>query len=285
MILSASTSQSVAARLASLLDEPLAAVEYDRFPDGEQFVRVIDDVAGERVVIVGATPTDAAHVELLLLQDAIRESGASSIVTVIPYMGYARQDRQFEAGEPVSARAMARAISSGTDRVLTVNPHEESVCEYFSVPATAVDAASLLADPLPSGLDDPIVLSPDSGAIELAETVRDAHGTGTVDHFEKTRHSGTDVTLTPSEVAVAGRDVVIVDDIIATGSTMTEAIETLEERGAQRVFVTCIHPLLAGDARSKLARAGVEAIYGTDTLERSVSVVSAAPAIAEALQS
>jgi ribose-phosphate pyrophosphokinase len=285
MIVSASTSQSVAARLASELDEPLAAVEYERFPDGEQIVRLTDDVADERVVVVGATPTDAAHVELLLLQDAVRESGASSVVTVVPYMGYARQDQQFTAGEPVSARAMARAISTGTDRILTVTPHEETVCEYFTVPATAVDAASVLAEPLPKALTDPVVLSPDSGALTLAEAVRDAYGDGTVDHFEKTRHSGTDVTVTPSEVAVEGRDVVIVDDIIATGSTMTTAIETLTDRGADRVFVSCVHPLLAGDARSKLARAGVEAIYGTDTLERVVSEVSVAPAIAERLQS
>jgi ribose-phosphate pyrophosphokinase len=178
---------------------------------------------------------------------------------------------------------MARAISTGTDCALLVSPHEESICDYFTVRATTVDAASVLAEPLPDDLDDPVILSPDSGAIELAEAVRDAYGSGTIDHFEKTRHSGTEVTITPSEVSVAGRDVVVVDDIIATGSTMTEAIETLTERGAQRVFVACVHPLLAGDSRSKLARAGVEGVYGTDTLERAVSVVSAAPAIATAL--
>jgi ribose-phosphate pyrophosphokinase len=178
---------------------------------------------------------------------------------------------------------MARAIGSGTDRVVTVNPHEESVTEFFDVPATDVDAASALAGPLPDDLADPVFLSPDEGARQLAKTVREAHGPGTVDHFEKTRHSGTDVTVSPSEVVVEHRDVVIIDDIIATGSTMSEAIAALEDRGADRVFVTCVHPLLAGSAPTKLARAGVEAVFATDTLEHPVSSVSAAPAVADVL--
>jgi len=283
MIVSASRSQAVAARLATILDESLATVEYDRFPDGEQFVEIDAALKDEPVVVVGATPTDAAHVELLLLQDAVREAGASSVTTVLPYMGYARQDEQFADGEPISARAMARAIGTGTDRVLIVNPHEDSVCDFFDVPADPIDAAALLADPLPEDLAEPVVLSPDEGALALAETVRDAYGRGTVDHFEKTRHSGTDVTITPGAVSVEGRDVVIVDDIVATGTTMSEAVAALDDHGAARVFVACIHPLLAGNARTKLTRAGVEAIYGTDSLERVVSTVSAAPAIADTL--
>ncbi len=287
-IVSGSASQSLAAALARELGARLAPVEYDRFPDGELFVALDRDLAessldGERVIVVGATASSDAHVELLCLQDAVREAGASELITILPYMGYGRQDEAFEPGQPVSARAMARAISSGTDRVLVVTPHERDVCSFFEPTATAVDGAAVLADPLPAALEDPVFLAPDAGATGLAETVRDAYGRGTTDHFEKTRHSGTDVEITPSNVAVAGRDVVVVDDIVATGGTMSQAVGVLQDRDACRVFVTCVHALLARNALTRLWGAGVEAIYATDTLERSVTTTSVAPVIADVL--
>ncbi|PCR91895.1 ribose-phosphate diphosphokinase [Natrinema ejinorense] len=282
MIVSGSASQALAAALARELEEPLAAVEYDRFPDGELLAAVpgVAEAEPDRAVIVASTVSSDAHLEVLQLQDAVREAGVAEVVTVLPYMGYGRQDAAFESGHPVSARAVARAISTGADRVLTVNPHETAVCEFFEPAATAVDAAGRLAEPLPDDLVDPVFLAPDAGAVELAETTRDSYGTGETDYFEKTRHSGTEVEVSPSDVDVAGRDVVVVDDIIATGSTMSEAVAVLEDRDVGRVFVTCVHPLLARNAVTKLSRAGVEAIYGTDTLERGVETVSVAPTLA-----
>jgi len=279
MIFGGSATQSLAAALADELDEELALVDYERFPDGELKVNV-GDVAPERAVVVASTATSDAHVECLQLQDAAREAGAAEVVTVVPYMGYARQDEAFEVGDPVSARAMARAISTGADRVLTVNPHEDAVCSFFEPTATTVDAAGCLADPLPEGLVEPVFLAPDEGACDIAETVRDAYGTGSVDHFEKHRLSSDSVEITPSGTAVAGRDVVVVDDIVATGTTMSESIAVLAERDARGVRVATVHPLFAANAVAKLERAGVEAIVGTDTLERPQSVVSVAPAIA-----
>jgi ribose-phosphate pyrophosphokinase len=280
MILPGSASQGLAAALAAETDHALGAVDYHRFPDGESKVTVADP--GDHAVVVASTVSDRAHVECLQLQDAVREAGAERVTTVLPYMGYARQDRAFEPGEPVSARAVARAVSTGTDRVLTVNPHEDWVCEYFDVPARGLDAAARLADPLPD-LADPLFLSPDDGALGIATAVRDAFGPGDVDYFEKTRHGDESVTVEPSDADVAGRDVVVADDIVATGSTMAEAIEVLRERKAGTVHVACVHALLVGNARTTLARAGVSGIYATDTIERSVSVVSAAPVIADAL--
>lgn len=280
MIVSASGSQSLASALATALDEPLAETAYERFPDGELQVAV-PDFDAERAIVVCSTATSDAHIEALQLQDAVREAGANEIVTVIPYMGYARQDRAFEPGQPVSARAVARALSTGTDRVVTVNPHEESVGDFFDVPCSTVDAAGRLADPLPE-LDDPVFIAPDAGAIDLAETVRDAYGSGETDHFEKIRHSSTDIELEPHTADVTGRDAVLVDDIIATGSTMAGAVSHLTDDAAQ-VFVTCVHPVFAGMARTRLARAGVAAVYGTDSIERAESVVSVAPAVAAAL--
>jgi ribose-phosphate pyrophosphokinase len=282
MIVSGSTSQALAAELAAETDHDLAPVEVDRFPDGELMAQV-PYLEGDEAVVVASTVSSDAHVELLQLQDAAREAGAETVTTVLPYMGYGRQDEAFEPGQPVSGRAVARAISTGTDRVVTVDPHEAAVLDYFDVEATAVEAAGRLADPLPSDLTEPVFLSPDEGAVGLAETVADAYDRGTTDYFEKTRLSGTEVEIEPHDVAVDGRDAVLVDDIIATGSTMSEAVSVLDDQGAARVFVTCVHPLLAANAVTKLARAGVEAVYGTDTIERSVSAVSAAPAVADAL--
>jgi ribose-phosphate pyrophosphokinase len=282
MIVPGAESQALAAALATELGAPLAEVEYQRFPDGELLVEVPPQEG--RAIVVASTITSDAHVQLLQLQDAVREAGAEEIVTVIPYMGYARQDEAFKRGQPVSARAMARAISTGTDRVVTVNPHEHAVTEFFTVPTANVDAAGRLAAPLPETLEAPIFLAPDEGALPLAESVRDAYGTGRTDFFVKHRDVDTgDIEMRPSEVEVGDRDVVVVDDIIATGSTMSEAISILQNRGPSRVFVTTVHPLLVGNARTKLANAGVEAIYGTDTIERAVSTVTVAPAVASAL--
>ncbi|AXG08705.1 ribose-phosphate diphosphokinase [Haloplanus rubicundus] len=283
MIVPGTASQALGAALAAETGHELAAVDYERFPDGERMASVTVGDDTDRAVVVASTTTDAAHVELLQLQDAVREAGVDEVVTVLPYMGYGRQERAFEAGQPVSARAVARAVSTGTDRVILVDPHEASVTDFFDVPCDVVGAAARLADPLPADLTDPLFLSPDAGAIGLAESVRDAYGRGAVDFFEKVRHSGTDVEITPSDAAVEGRDVVVVDDIVATGSTMSESIGVLDARAAADVYVACVHPLFARNARTKLERAGVTAIYATDTIERDVTATSVAPVVADAL--
>jgi len=283
MIVPGSTSQALAAALAAATGRPLATPTYDRFPDGEQLAAV-PDFAGGEAVVVAATTSDEAWVELLQLQDAVREAGATDVTTVVPYMGYARQDEAFDEGQPVSARAMARAVSGGTDRVVLINPHEPDVADFYAVPVTTADAAPLLAEPLPADLMDPLFLSPDAGAVDVAESVREAYGRGATDYFEKHRDRETGaVEITPSDAAVADRDVVVVDDIIATGSTMSGAVDVLTDRGADRIYAATVHPMLVGNAVTKLRGAGVERIVGTDTVERASSAVSAAAAVAEEL--
>lgn len=282
MIVSGSSSQTLAAALADETGRPLATVTYDRFPDGEGLAAV-PGFEGTEAVVVATTDSDEAWVELLQLQDAVREAGAEQVTTVIPYMGYARQDRAFEPGQPVSARAMAKAISTGTDRVVLVNPHEAAVADFYEVPTVTVDAAGVLAKALPK-LDDPLFLAPDEGAIGIAETVREAYGAGETDYFEKHRDRETgEVDITPSDSPVVDRDVVVVDDIVATGSTMSEAIGVLTDRGADRIVAACVHPMVTGNAVTKLRGAGVERVVGTDTVERACSVVSVAPRVADAL--
>lgn len=282
MIISGSPAQTLAAHVATEAEQPLASVVYDRFPDGELYVR-IDEPTADHAVVVTATTTPTAHIELLQLQDALRELGVERITTVLSYMGYARQDGAFESGEPISARAIAKAVSTGTDQVLLVNPHEAGVSEFFTVPTTVIDTVGRLAEALPPGLVDPLFLAPDADATELAQTVRDAYGTGVVDACEKTRHSASEVTVRPAEQPVIDRDVVLVDDIIATGSTMSEAVATLDTDGAHRVYTTCVHGVFAENAYSKLVRAGVEAVYTTDSIEGPQTSVSVAPPIVDAL--
>ena len=281
-IVPGSSSQALAAELAAELDAALAVPSYDRFADGETLAAVpgFDD---SEAIIVASTATNDAHIELLQLQDAVGEAGAETVTTVIPYLGYARQDKAFKPGQPISVRATARAIGTGTDRVLLVEPHEPAVADFFPVPTEVVGAADRLAGALVD-LDDPLFVAPDEGAVELATTTRDAYGAGAVDYFEKDRDYETgEIELTPSDAPVAGRDVVVVDDIIATGGTMSGAIEVLVDRGAARVFAVCVHPVLAEAALTRLSAAGAARVVGTDTLERAVSEVSVAPAIAASL--
>ncbi len=281
MIISGSSSQSLATALATELDRPLAPVSFSHFPDNELLVSTQTNT--DHAIIVASTPTPESHIELLQLQDAVRETGTETITTIIPYMGYARQDSAFEAGQPISARIIAKALSIETDNVILVTPHTRRLTDFFTVPTTIVDAEPVLANPLPDTLTDPLFLAPDESALPIATTVRDAYGTGETDYFEKTRLSSTDVEVTPSDATVTNRDIILVDDIIATGGTMTTATRVLTDQDANQIFAVCVHPVLAGAARINLARAGISAVYSTDTLERQETSTTVAPVLADQL--
>lgn len=297
MILSGSESQVLAHALASALDEPVLPLTYRQFADGELIVEVPRDVSlppgatiddgtfslDDRAVIVASTHTMRAHLEVIQLQDLAIEAGARSVVSVIPYLGYARQDVAHDPGQPVSARAVAKAIGASTDRVVTVNPHEEAVLEYFPTPAESVSAVASLASGLSINSDDPIIVAPDEGARPLGTQLREALGFGTVDHLEKERLGDETVEMREPETDVSGQEVVLIDDTIATGGTIATAATLLSESDARSVRVACVHPLLVEGAYSRIERAGVAEIVGTDTIERPVSSVSAAPAIVSVL--
>lgn len=287
MILSGSASQSVAIALGEHIDETVAPVRYERFPDGELMTSVDVDAPlsiNGRAIVVASTSSARAHIEVLQLQDIAVEAGADEIVTVIPYLGYARQEIAHHPGQPASARAIAGALSATTDRVITVDPHEPLVADYFEVPCTITSAVSSLADAVPSDLEDPVFLAPDEGAKDLAVTVADTYGRGRADHLEKTRISGDEVDISAAESNISGSEVIIIDDIVATGSTIATAARMLGQAEVGAVHVACVHPLFVGSAYSRLKAAGVESIVATDTIERPVSTVSAASAIADALE-
>jgi ribose-phosphate pyrophosphokinase len=275
------SSQVLAGNVARATQCRLAATEFFRFPDGEQYLRVPDDV-GDHVVIIQSTPTDSDYIALLQLIDAC--DAADWIDVIIPYFGYARQDRRFKQGESVSARALARAITA--DRVFTINIHNQSVLQHFDAAATDLDAAPVIGAHLASmktdQSDSPVIIAPDKGAIDLARSVAGYLGVD-FDYMEKTRLSGEDVTIKMKKLNVAGKDVVILDDIISTGGTIVKTSHLLKENGAGRVFAACIHPVLARNAATRLFSAGIEGIMATDTLDKGVSVISVAQLIADAI--
>lgn len=285
VVLAGSSSGPFAARLAQDLGAAQTRVEARRFPDGEAYVRIHERLQGQDAVVVQSTAPDASFVELLLLQDAAKEAGARSITTVIPYFAYARQDRAFNWGEAVSSRAVSRAIAAGCDRAVTVDIHKRTILDFFGGKAHGVTAVPQLAEELARwGVD--AVLAPDKGARDRA-----AQAAGLidvpVDHLEKTRLSATEVTMAPKELDVRGRRVAIVDDLIASGSTMLTAAQQLKAQGAKAVYAACTHGLFTGNALPRLLSGGLDRILCTDTWlpgPCSCDCVSAAPAVAEWLK-
>lgn len=278
-IVSGPASQLLATRVASLLRCGVDLTEYKEFPDGEVYCRVTGDIRNDDVVIIQSTFRASDFIYLLELIDACDE--ARSITAVVPYFGYARQDKRFKPGEPITARALARCIKA--DRVFTVNVHDRSVLGHFPCPAIDLNAAPELGNYIDGmELKDTTILAPDDGALSLVKSAAEPRGLH-YDYLEKTRISGEEVRIAPKSLDIRGRDVVLMDDIISTGGTIAEAIKLLKAQGVRDVYVACVHPVFAHNAYLKLYDAGVKEVIATDTLERPMSKVTVAPVIAEAL--
>jgi ribose-phosphate pyrophosphokinase len=280
-VLGGTSAKNVARNLANKIQQPLLQATYKRFPDDEFYVRVLDDISGEDVLIVQTAYPDPKIVELLLMQDAVHDAGAKKITVVLPYFGYSRQDKKFEEGESISARAVAQHISMHADCVITVDPHKEHILKFFSVPAYSCSAVSTIAQYLKEKNID-FVLAPDKGAKERAKEAA-ALIDCEYDYLEKTRIDGTTVKITPKKLDARGKHVAIIDDIISTGGTMAHSIKELKKQGAKTVSIACTHGLFVGGAKEKLLSADCDEIISTDTIETEFSKVSAADCIAEIL--
>ena len=246
-IISGPSSQALACRVAFGLNVLPTIVDFVRFPDNEQYLQIKEDVAGEEVVLIQSTTTDSDLVALLQLLDACES--AAKITVVIPYMGYARQDKKFKDGEAVSARAMAKTITApNLNKIYTVNLHEKSILNYFNHPAQDLDASKLIAEYVANlGLERPLLIAPDKGVRDMVENM--AAGLNLEwDVFDKTRLAGDQVVMADKKMDIAGRDVIIVDDMIATGGTMAEAVSILNKNGAKGVDGACVHPGLTRNA-------------------------------------
>jgi ribose-phosphate pyrophosphokinase len=272
-------SQILAARIAQEHKSDLVDVRFSRFPDGEHYLRT--GPISDEVLIVGSITDSDSLVQLLLLIDAC-EGERSRLL--IPYMGYARQDRQFHPGEPLSARAVARALSRSVAEVITINIHDRDILRFFSVPARNLSIAGEIGTYLSGcGLCDPIILAPDEGAEYFAMEVAMAGGWET-NHLVKTRISGEEVRMEPPNVTAEGRDVVIVDDIISTGGTLATAARMLYDLGASRVYAACVHGVFAGGAFGRLMASGIRGVFSSDTIEKGCSVYSAAQEVANGIR-
>jgi ribose-phosphate pyrophosphokinase len=280
-ILGGTSAKNIATNLANRLQQPLVHTTYKRFPDDEFYVRLHDNIAGQDVLIVQTAYPDTKIVELFLIQDAVHDAGAKTITVILPYFGYSRQDKKFEEGEAISARAIAQHISMNVDCVITVDPHKDHVLKFFTVPAYSCTAVSTIAQYLKDKNID-FVLAPDKGAKERAKEAA-ALINCEYDFLEKTRIDGSTVKITPKKLDARGKHVAIIDDIISTGGTMAHSIKELKKQGAASVSVACTHGLFVGGAKEKLLAAECDEIISTDTIETEYSKVSAAECIAETL--
>jgi ribose-phosphate pyrophosphokinase len=278
-IIGGPASQLLAGRVCVSSGSNILISEFRKFPDGEFYTRIIDEI-GDEVTIIQSTVTDTDLVALLQLIDACSE--ASQVNVVIPYMGYARQDKRFKTGEPITARAIARTIKA--DNVFTINIHDQSILDSFDAKTVNLDATPMIGKYIKTmEFHDPLIIAPDDGAIGIAKSASEDLGID-YDYLEKTRLSGESVSIQPKNVKVEGRDVIIIDDIISTGGTIAETISLLRKQGAHEVFAACVHPVLSNNAILKLFKAGVKGIIATDTIDKGVSVVSVAPVIASAIK-
>ncbi len=274
-IVAGSSSPLLSRRIASILGLEFAKVTFKRFPDGEVYVRIEDSV-DEPVVVQSITSNDDL-ITLMLMLDAL---DGKDITVVIPYMGYARQDKKFKEGEPISIRAVARLIEGYANRVITVNIHSREALSHFKK-LEEVDAMPIIGEYYKGR--DVVMISPDLGSLERVKVCAE-HAGCEFDYLEKRRIDAENVEIKPKNLDVKGKEVVIVDDIISTGGTMVEATRMLLQAGAKSVECACVHAVLAGNALNKLFSAGVKDVIATDTIERAVSLVSVAPTIAERLR-
>jgi ribose-phosphate pyrophosphokinase len=277
-IVGGTASKSVAEELSKELDAKLVNTISKRFPDDEFYVRILDDVSGEHVIIVQTTYPDNNTIELFLLQNAVEEAGAKEISVVIPYFGYARQDSKFQEGEPISAKALANLISLSADKVITVDPHKQHILDFFSTSAYSCSAVPELAKYL-RDKEINMVLAPDKGALERAKQASEIIECD-FDYMEKTRIDGETIEIKPKKLDANDKNVAIIDDIISTGGTMAKSINQLKKHGAKNVYVACTHGLFAGDAVKKLVNSGCNEIISTDTIQSDYSKVKISPCIA-----
>src|SRR6266702_1486571 len=251
------------------------------FPDGERYVRLLGSVAGDHAVLVQTTHPDPLFVEFLLLADAIRDAGARRITAIVPYFGYGRQDKRFLDGEAVSAKTIAKHIAVDCNELLTMAiPANPEVLKTCPLPTREVSGMPAIGRYLKSAKVD-VLLAPDQGALRL---VKEASSVASVpfDFLVKKRLDSYTVKIEPKALAVRGKSVGIVDDVISTGGTIATAAKELKTQGARRVIAACVHGLFVGPAEENLKVC--DDVIATDTVLSSHTKISVAPEFAAAIR-
>jgi ribose-phosphate pyrophosphokinase len=288
LVLAGPASEELGQSVAERLGLPLLAAEFKIFPDGESKFTLNEKVSGKSVLVVQSThqPGDQHLFQLLLASHQLSQEGAK-VTVVVPYLAYARQDKQFLPGESVTLGVVAHLMRSvGVRRLVTVDIHSAEGLALFSFPTYSVSAIpSLVAyakDEL--RLKDPVVISPDFGGSKRTEAFAQLYGAKFL-QLSKTRDrmSG-DVSMKDAKLDVEGKEVVMVDDIISTGGTMKAAAEVVLKQGAKKALVICVHGLFVADALQKLEQAPVGPIVCTNTIPGKFSKVDVSEALASHLR-
>ncbi|MFX0009848.1 MAG: ribose-phosphate diphosphokinase [Candidatus Hermodarchaeota archaeon] len=290
-------SQILGIRIAQELNIKYYNTESKNFPDGENYLRInIDNeslIEEKEVIIVQSTgPSsrgnqNARLFELLMMINAVERMGAKKIVVVIPYLAYARQDKIFRPGESKFANLLLCLIDSmRVDEIYVVDVHAPKIFEDVQCKWINIDSMKLLADYIKSlDVKDVVVVAPDKGAVERSKTFAKHFGENVpVEYFEKIRDVKTGEIMMSGKLSLKNKDVIISDDIIATGGTMTEAVRLSKESGANRVFAVATHALLLQNAKFRIIDAGADEIIGTDSIDNEVSKVSLTKAIVDYLK-
>ena len=261
----------LARKIASRLYIKLGDAEVGRFSDGEVSVQINENVRGSDVFIIQSTcaPTNDNLIELIVMVDALRRASAGRITAVIPYFGYARQDRRVRSARvPITAKVVADFLSSvGVDRVLTVDLHAEQIQGFFDVPVDNVFASPVLLDDMRKReFQAPVVVSPDIGGVVRARAIAKLLNDADLAIIDKRRPKANVAQVMHIIGDVKDRDCIIVDDMIDTGGTLCKAAEALKEQGARRVFAYATHPVFSGNAAENIANSVIDELIITDTI-------------------
>ena len=268
----------LAKRIAERLYISLGDATVGRFSDGEIQVQINENVRGGDIFIVQSTcaPTNDNLMELIVMVDALRRASAGRITAVIPYFGYARQDRRVRSARvPITAKVVADFLSSvGVDRVLTCDLHAEQIQGFFDVPVDNVFGSPVLLDDILKKTDlvNPIVVSPDIGGVVRARAIAKLLNDADMAIIDKRRPKANVAQVMHIIGDVAGRDCILVDDMIDTGGTLVKAAEALKERGARRVFAYATHAVFSGTAAKNLANEALDEVIVTDTIPLSAEI-------------
>ena len=292
-VFSGNANLALAKEISACLNMNLGRALVTTFKNGETRIKIEENVRGSDVFIVQPTciPVNENLMELLILIDAVKRASAARITAVIPYYGYAKQEKKTTGREPISAKLVANLIrTAGAHRVLTMDLHAPAIEGFFDIPVDHLQAGQLLSEYVRGlNLKDPVVISPDAGGVGRANEFRERIG-ASLAIIAKQRPRPDTVEMIEMVGDVAGRPAVIVDDMISTGGTLVEAAKSLLQRGATHVYACATHGIFAGDGLTALRNSQMVETIVTDTIPQSpeaansrVRTISVAPLFAEAI--
>jgi ribose-phosphate pyrophosphokinase len=292
VLISGTAHRELAEAISRELDVPLANAHLAHFPDGEFDIKVFDDIRGADVFVLQPTcpPVNENWVQLLLLLDCLRRASAGRMTAVMPYYGYARKDRKDEGRVPISAKVLANTlVGAGADRVLTVDMHAAQIQGFYDIPVDHLYAKPVLMKAVQAlNVQDPVIVTPDVGGIKMARAWAKAMAADLA-IVDKRRISGAEIAVEHVIGDVEGRNVIIVDDMISTGGSISEAAKIVRREGARQIVLAVSHAVFCGPAVERLDACPADKILATDTIPRhgrspkNFEVVSIAPLVARAI--